>query len=70
MARPLRGPTPATVWCALTALWAAIWPVAWISRAGVGVKLGMLLAASFGIYRLIHPTVARWLREPDEAGGE
>ncbi|MCG6989911.1 MAG: hypothetical protein LJF06_17260 [Gemmatimonadetes bacterium] len=54
----------------LTALWAAIWPVAWISRVGVGVKLGVLLAASYGIYRLIRPTVTRWLREPGELEGE
>ena len=54
----------------MAALWAAIWPVAWISRVGVGAKLGVLLAASYGIYRLVRPTVARWLREPEEAEGE
>jgi hypothetical protein len=53
----------------MTALWAAIWPVAWISRLGVGVTSGILFAASYGVYRLIRPTVTRWLREPGEAEG-
>ena len=46
----------------LTVLWATIWPVGWISRLGVGVKSGVLLAASYGVYRVIHPRVSRWLR--------
>jgi hypothetical protein len=50
----------------LTALWAAIWPVGWISRLGVGVKFGMLLAATYGVYRVIHPWVSRWLRGAQE----
>jgi hypothetical protein len=47
----------------LTALWAAIWPVAWISRLGVGLMSGLLLAGSYGAYRVIRPWVTRWLRE-------
>jgi len=50
----------------LAALWAAIWPVVWISRLGVGVKSGVLLAASYGAYRVIHPWVSRWLRGEEE----
>jgi hypothetical protein len=36
----------------------------------VGITSGVLLAAAYGIYRLIHPTVTRWLREPGEAEGK
>ena len=47
----------------LTAMWAAIWPVAWISHLGVGLTSCVLLAGSYGVYRVVHPWVSRWLRE-------
>jgi len=47
----------------LTAMWAAIWPVAWVSHLGVGLTSGVLLATSYGVYRMIRPWVSRWLRE-------
>jgi hypothetical protein len=53
----------------MTALWAAIWPVAWISHLGVGLASGALLVGSYGVYRVIHPRVGRWLREGEEEGG-
>ena len=49
----------------LTAMWAASWPVGWTSHLGVGVTSGLLLAASYGVYRVIHPWVSRWLRGED-----
>lgn len=49
-----------------TALWAAIWPVAWISHLGVGLESGVLLAASYGVFRAIRPAVTRWLEREEE----
>lgn len=49
----------------LTAMWAAIWPVAWISHLGVGLTSGVLLGGSYGVYRVVHPWVSRWLREEE-----
>lgn len=46
---------------------AAIWPVEWISRFGVGITSIVLLGGSYVIYRAIRPTVLRWLGEPDES---
>ncbi len=53
---------------AMTALWAAIWPLTWINHLGVGVTSGALLAGAYVTYRVIHPTVARLLKEPGEQG--
>lgn len=44
---------------------AAIWPASWIQRFGVGILSGALLLACYGTYRLIHPTVRRWLTPVD-----
>ncbi len=51
----------------MTVAWAAIWPVAWIQHLGVGVKSLVLLAAAYGVYRVIHPAVACILREGADA---
>ena len=45
---------------------AAIWPVEWMQRFGVGPQLAGLVVAAYLTYRLIHPTVRRLLEVKDE----
>ncbi len=51
-------------------VWAAIWPVAWINRFGVGLASAALLAGAYVAYRLLHPTILRLLRDPEAAAPE
>jgi len=51
---------------ALNGIRAAIWPLEWISRFGISLRSAVLLAASYGAYRLIRPTVVRLLTPTDE----
>ncbi len=45
-------------------VWSLIWPVEWMSRFGVNLFSAALLAACYGIYRLIRPWVLRMLEDP------
>ncbi len=45
---------------------AALWPVAWIQHFGIGLLSAALLAGSFLLYRMVRPTVLRWLTPTDE----
>ncbi len=56
-----------TVQGLMTLIWAAIWPVAWIEHVGAGIRFLVLLAVAYGVYRAIHPTVERLLRDEEEA---
>lgn len=47
-------------------VYAAIWPVQWISRFGFSLLSGGLLVGAYAVYRVIHPTVLGWLQEPDD----
>lgn len=46
------------------AIQAALWPLAWLDRFGIGLESGALLLLAYGAYRLVRPTVLRLLREP------
>lgn len=46
-------------------LMAAIWPVSWIGRFGVGLLSAGLLAGCYVSYRAVRPTVIRWLTPTD-----
>lgn len=46
-------------------VYAALWPVEWISRFGVSLLSGGLLLGAYAVYRVIHPTVLAWLQEPE-----
>jgi hypothetical protein len=46
---------------------AAVWPLSWVSHFGVGLRSAALLAGSYAGYRLLRPTVIRWLTPTDEA---
>lgn len=45
---------------------AALWPAAWLQLFGVGLRSAALLAGSYVVYRMIRPTVLRWLTPTDE----
>mgnify|MGYP006196686023 CR=1 FL=1 len=43
---------------------AAVWPIEWIGRFGVGLGSGLLLAGSYAAYRAIRPAILRLLGDP------
>lgn len=45
---------------------AAIWPLEWVQRSGIGLTSGFLLVVSYLGYQAIRPTVLRLLEDPDE----
>jgi hypothetical protein len=47
----------------------AIWPLLWIDRFGIGLGSGALLGVGYLVYRAIHPTVRRWLADPEPEEG-
>ena len=50
----------------MNAIWASIWPVAWIKRFGVNLTSAALLVGCYLGFLLIRPLVTRLLREPEE----
>lgn len=45
---------------------AALWPLEWVQRFGIGLTSALLLTGAYGVYRLIRPTVLRLLEDPEE----
>lgn len=48
----------------MIAVQAALWPMAWLGRFGIGLESGALLLLAYGVYRVARPAVLRLLREP------